>query len=316
MEVAVVGGSGFIGTWLVDELERRGHKTLIFDRALPTRSRDRARFRQGDIRDRQRLTDALRGVDAIFHLAAEHRDDVRPVSRYREVNVQGTTNLVRAAEANGIRRIVFTSTVAVYPVGNGPVSEATPPDPGTPYGQSKLQAERVLQDWADAEGDRRLVVVRPTAVFGEGNRGNVRVLMEQVRSRRFLLVGNGRNRKSMCYVGNLVPFLAQALNYEGDRRVFNYVDGPDLTMHELVGLLRRELGLSGRPLPRVPYVLGLAGGYAFDLASWVSGRRFPFSSARVRKFCSETRFQAKALEERGYRAPYELEDGIRRMLHQ
>jgi len=159
-----------------------------------------------------------------------------------------------------------------------------------------------------------LVIVRPTVVFGEGNRGNVRNLIDQIRSRRFAMVGSGNNRKSMCYVGNLVPFLVAGMKYEGSRRVFNYVDTPDFTMNELVELIHAELGLEAPRIPRVPYGLGLSGGYAFDLLASLTGRRYPLSAIRVRKFCANTTYVAKAWDGPSLTPPFTLREGLRRMI--
>ena len=104
MKILGTGGSGFIGSRLVGQLLEHGHEPLIFDH------------------------------DAVFNLAAEHRDDVRPLSLYDEVNVGGARNLVRACEETGCKKIVFTSTVAVYPLSRrnaGYPSENTPPGPST-----------------------------------------------------------------------------------------------------------------------------------------------------------------------------------------
>jgi nucleoside-diphosphate-sugar epimerase len=247
----------------------------------------------------------------VFHLAAEHRDDVRPTSLYYDVNVGGARNLVGAAEACGVDRIVFTSTVAVYGLEAGEADETTPVAPFNDYGRSKLQSEEVFKGWAECDPNRTLAIVRPTVVFGENNRGNVFTLIDQIRRKRFLMVGDGSNRKSMCYVGNLVPFLSRFLVVDGVS-VTNYVDKPDLTAGELVAQIRSELGIQGS-VPSLPLWLGMAGGAAFDALAAVTRRRFPISKVRVEKFTAST--QVSSLEmPSDFVPPYTLAQGIKRMI--
>ena len=143
MKILVTGGSGFIGSRLVSELIEKGHEPLIFDKEPSQIHPDHLVL--GDIRNLDALTNALNGHDAVFHLAAEHRDDVWPVSLYEEVNVGGANNLIRACKKTGCKKIVFTSSVAVYPLNAGNPSEDTPTQPFNDYGRSKLRAEEVLK---------------------------------------------------------------------------------------------------------------------------------------------------------------------------
>ena len=309
MNCLVTGGSGFIGTVLVEALIREGHDVRIYDVRPSAAFPDLAI--QADVRDREHLTKSARGMDVVFHLAAEHRDDVRPTALYYDVNVGGARNLVEAAEACGIDRIIFTSTVAVYGLEAGEADEATPVAPFNDYGRSKLQSEEVFQEWARREPSRTLAIVRPTVVFGENNRGNVFTLIDQIRRKRFLMVGDGSNRKSMCYVGNLVPFLCRSLIVDGVS-VTNYVDKPDLTAGDLVALIRSELGVQGG-LPRLPLWIGMAGGAAFDGLAMVTRRRFPISRVRVKKFCASTQVSMREMPS-DFVPPYTLAQGIKRMI--
>src|SRR5688572_19890702 len=100
-----------------------------------------------DIRDLPSLTRALAGCERIVHLAAVHRDDVRPMSLYADVNVQGTRNVVDAARANGINQIIFTSSVACYGFAPPGTDERGAFAPFNEYGRTKAAGESVLRDW-------------------------------------------------------------------------------------------------------------------------------------------------------------------------
>lgn len=314
--VAIVGGAGFIGRRLVSVLRDAGHEVTVVDAAPDDGGlAGAATYRRADVRDRAALTAALEGAKAVYNLAAVHRDDIKPVSRYAEVNVAGAANVCGACQDLGIDRIVFTSTVSVYAMGTPDATELHAPAPFNPYGRSKLRAEQVHRAWqADAPAERSLTIVRPSVVFGEGNRGNVYQLVRQISTGRFLMIGSGLNRKSMAYVGNLVEFLVTVMNRKAGAHLFNYADKPDLSMQELVETARQTLGMTPAVGFRLPYVLGHLGGMACDLAAALTGRTLPISAVRIRKFCSTTTFAAERAQATGFRPPFPLHDALVRVI--
>ena len=307
--IALVGGSGFIGRRLARVLLQAGHEVTSVDLAPAGGG---AAYRRADVRDRDGLTAALEGAEVVYNLAAVHRDDVKPVTRYDEVNVGGAANVCGACRRLGIDRLIFTSTAAVYGVAAPPdATEQHPPAPFNAYGWSKLRAEQLHRDWqAEAAGARSLAIVRPTAVFGEGNRGNVYQLVHQLHAGRFLMVGNGRNCKSIAYVGNVSAFLAAVMECAPGCHLFNYVDKPDLSMRELVETILQALGREPRVGLRVPFALGYLGGLVCDLAAALSGATLPVSAVRIRKFCSTTTFSAEKVRATGFRPPCSLREGL------
>jgi len=309
--VLVTGGSGFIGSCLVASLLEDAHKVTIYDKRQSNVFPEISIV--ADVRDKDSLASACRGMEVIYHLAAEHADDVRPISLYYDVNVKGAEHVVSAAVSEGIQQIVFTSTVALYGLNAGIPDEEFPVRPFNEYGKSKLQAEEVFRQWAGDDPNRSLVIVRPAVIFGEGNRGNVFNLLSQIASRHFVMVGKGANRKSMGYVENISAFLVHALSMDSGTHVYNYADKPDLTAAELVAIARRKLNQEGRII-RIPYWTGLAGGYLFDLAALVTGKQFSISSIRIKKFCAGTQIAADKLRETGFIPRYSLEQGLERMI--
>jgi nucleoside-diphosphate-sugar epimerase len=312
MKVLVVGGSGFIGTRLVAVLLERGHEVTNFDSA-PSRTTPTHHV-SGDVRDAAALTTAAAGHDAIINLAAAHRDDVQPLSLYTEINVDGARAVSEAATATGIERIVFTSTVAIYGLDKVNPTEDFEPDPFNEYGRTKLEAEKVFTAWATAGPTRSLAIVRPSVVFGEGNRGNVHTLAAQVASGRFIQVGDGSNRKSMSYVGNIVEFLANCLDSPAGIRITNFADKPDLSTSELVALLRETLGRTRGASIRLPLSIGVFAGHCFDLLGKISGKQFAISAIRMRKFAAETTVGTDLLAATGFQPRYTLKESLVRTL--
>jgi len=307
--IDLIGGSGFIGTRLGQRLQERGEPFRLIDKAASHRFPEHHQF--ADVRDRDSLRRSMSG-GAVVNLAAEHRDDVRPLSLYDDVNVQGARNVCQVATEKGVRTLVFTSTVAVYGFAPPNTDESGAINPFNAYGRTKWEAEQVYREWYEADPtSRTLVILRPTVVFGEQNRGNVYNLLRQIASGRFVMVGSGRNVKSMAYVENIASFLEYSLSFGPGFYVYNYVDKPDFDMNALVGTVRERLGVPGGARFRLPYAVGMSAGYAFDAAAWITRRSFPISSIRVRKFCATTQF-ATAIAETGFVAPVSLEEGLRR----
>ena len=311
MNILITGGSGFIGTRLIDELLKEEHAVKIYDKAESEKYPDLTII--GDVRDEKALIEACKGIDIIFNLAAEHADDVSPKSLYNEVNVGGAKNVVVAAKANGINKIIFTSSVAIYGLNRGEPDESMDAQPFNEYGHSKWEAEQVFQDWAKEDSARSLTMVRPSVIFGENNRGNVYNLIRQIHSGKFLMVGSGANKKSMGYVGNIAAFLASQTEAKSGVHIYNFADKPDLSSREIVDIVTDALGYKNK-IPSAPYWLGLAGGYAFDLLAGLTGKKFPVSSIRIKKFAAETTVNTDRLLASGFKAPYTLEEGLQNMI--
>lgn len=309
MKVAVVGGAGFLGTKLTRRLEPMAACT-VYDR-------DRERLKAGgvyaDVEDYSSLS-ALHGSDIIINLAAEHRDDVRPISRYDDVNVQGAVNVCNAAREAKINKIIFTSSVAVYGFAPPNTDESGEINFFNDYGRTKYLAEEVYRSWFQEDPENRmLVIVRPTVIFGEGNRGNVYNLLKQISDRRFLMIGDGKNKKSMAYVENVAAFIEFTTSFPRGLHIHNYIDKPDFDMNTLVRIAKRELfGTDGVGL-RVPSFIGLGIGYLADFVARISHRSLPVSSIRIKKFMGTTQFDS-SVATTGFVAPVPLEDALVRTI--
>ncbi len=306
--IVVIGGSGFIGSHLVNRLLEVGHEVRIADSKRSDQHPEL--WVACDVRDAEQVRRACAGCDRIYNLAAEHRDDVRPISLYDRVNVDGAAHTCAAAEAAGISKIIFVSSVAVYGFSDRPLDESAEPNPFNDYGRTKLEAEGVFQKWLAADESRTLTIVRPTVVFGEDNRGNVYTLLKQIAEGPFLMIGNGRNSKSMAYVENVAAFLEFALRFDGGLHLYNYIDKPDFDMNRLVEAIHGALGTSPRPGIRIPYAIAYLAGFAFDGLAAVLRRPLPVSRVRIQKFCSASVFSAEKARATGFVPPVELTDAL------
>lgn len=308
--INIIGGSGFIGTRLSTLLKRDAVDFKIVDKVISGAFPSQTVI--ADVRSVEALESAISENAILINLAAEHRDDVRPLSLYDEVNVQGAGNLCAVARQKGVNKIIFTSTVAVYGFAPLDTDETGVIAPFHDYGRTKYAAELIFKEWQEEDpSTRTLVIVRPTVVFGEQNRGNVYNLLRQIASGRFVMIGKGENRKSMAYVENIAAFLKFAISFQPGVHVHNYIDKPDFTMNKLVGTVRRILGKPEDVGFRLPYAVGLMIGKGFDLIAAITGKRLAISSIRVKKFCANSMFNAKVAQT-GYVAPVPLVEALER----
>ena len=354
MTITIIGGSGFVGTRLAKRILEAGHEVRIVDKRKSAAYQEL--WTRCDVRNAPNetnefpesitdadtapgadetakkaqpmhsLMEALEGSDAVVNLAAEHRDDVTPKSLYDDVNVRGSRNVCAACSWLGIRRIVFTSSVAVYGFAPAGTDEGGEINYFNDYGRTKYLAEEKYREWLREDTANSAVIIRPTVIFGEGNRGNVYNLLRQIAGGKFPMVGRGTNRKSMNYVENVAAFIQFCVEEEaslpcfekdfdgtsaGRLHLFNYCDEPAYDMNGLVLDVYRHLGKPKKRLVHFPYWFAYCGGKCFDLLAFVLRRKFAVSAIRVKKFCQDTYFVGSNIKKTDFVSPVSLEDGLR-----
>lgn len=301
-KIAIIGGSGFIGTRLAKRLSTREDLVVkIVD--VKESSCFPQWFHYADVTQPESLRQALAGCDAVINLADRHQEKVRSRSLVHLVNVDGARNLCAAAAELAIKQIIFTSSVAVYGVVEQETGEEGPIVPVDRYGKSKWEAECVYQAWHRAGAGNKLTIVRPATVFGEGDRGQFYHLCRRIASGRFVMIGDGQNRQSMAYVENIAARLEYALDRQADYQIGNYVDKPDLTRNQLIGEIATSLGRKDRFI-HIPYWPGMCGIALLDFAGKVSRHKFAISRAKVQKFCATAQFTCN--ERSHFVAPVDL----------
>lgn len=305
MTIALIGGAGFVGNRLKLVMDQMRTPYHVFDKTLENTN-------YIDIT----LPETFKGipdVNIVINLAAEHRDDVTPKSLYDLVNVQGSKNVCNFCRERGIQTIVFTSSVAVYGFAPEGTDETGEIKYFNDYGRTKYLAENVYREWYQEDSqNRNLIIVRPTVIFGEANRGNVYNLLKQIADKRFIMFGNGKNRKSMAYVENVAKFLLHSTSLKG-YSLYNYIDTPDFDMNSLVSTARKTLFKKDGVGLRLPDWLGKLAGHAFDILAMVLRKKLPISSIRVKKFMKSTAFKS-TIPMSDFRPSVTLEDGLRQTL--
>jgi len=258
--VVVTGANGFIGRHLLEKLAGRGKRVRGVTRSVAglTSSGTEAAFAP-DILDREAIRSALRGASAVVHLAAmvhantERRDD--PASECRRINVDGTSLVLDEAISAGVRTFLFISSVkAVANESDRILTDETPPQPVDAYGESKLEAERLVRVRAAREGLHAPILRLPN-VYGPGMKANMNMLFKVIDKGIPLPFGAVRNRRSFAYIDNAVSAIEALLESAGAAHGTYYVsDEEDLSTPELVRHIARALGRPPRLLP-VPETL-------------------------------------------------------------
>jgi nucleoside-diphosphate-sugar epimerase len=312
-KILLIGASGFVGTDLIRVL-KGSYELINLDKRMSDSHPDITVL--GNVCDLESMDSYFKDISAIILLAAEHRDDVTPISKYYDVNVDGAKNVVALMDKYGIKRLIFTSSVAVYGLNKDNPDEGHAVDPFNHYGISKWQAEQVLNQWYEDNPDgKSLTIIRPTVIFGENNRGNVYNLLKQITSGRFVRVGDGENKKSMSYIRNITAFIEYLVNKNtAGRQIYNYADKPDFTMNELITEIEKTLPIK-IPAIKVPFFLGMVGGYLFDIMAFIIQKKMSISSVRIKKFCATTQFDSTKVEESGFEKPFTIGQGLANTLN-
>jgi nucleoside-diphosphate-sugar epimerase len=305
-KVAIIGGSGFIGSRLVKRLSTRRDLVLKIIDVKPSQCFPQW-YHYADVTEPESLQQALADCDAVINLAAKRQDKVKSTSLYNQINVEGARNLCMVAAELAIKQIVFTSSVAVYGTVEQETGEEGRCAPCSHYGKSKLAAENIYEAWRNAGEGNKLTIIRPAMVFGEGDRGNVYQLFRRIAKGRLVMIGNGRNRQSMAYVENIAARLEHALDQQADYAVSNYADKPDLSMNQLIGAVTTAIGREDK-LIHIPYLPGIWGVALLELVGKVCRYQFSISRDKVQKFCATTQFKSNV--EHNFVAPVDLYQAI------
>jgi len=250
--VLVTGGAGFIGSHVTEQLADRGASLVVVDDLFAGQREyvpDGATFYEQDIRS-DAFADTVREVtpDAIVHLAAIHHIpycNANPEEAF-EVNTMGTRNLLEAArDVEELRKVVFTSTAAVYEPGEGPHRETAEPDPMDIYGRTKLLSEDLLEKFS-AETEVPATSARLFNVYGtnETNEHLIPAVLDQLRDgSRAVELGNLTPARDFVHVTDVADALVALLTeFDDGFRAYNVGTGTEHTVREVVEHTERALG--------------------------------------------------------------------------
>ena len=313
MKVLVTGSTGFTGGHLARHLLGGGDQVRALVRD-PGKARELAdagaELVAGDLERREDLDAAVKGVDVVYNVAALYRQAGLPETSYRRVNAEAAGWLVRAAAAAGARRVVHCSTVGVHgDIERPPATEDAPLRPGDIYQVTKLEGERLAQA-AAAETGVELTIVRPSGIYGPGDRRLLK-LFRGVARRRFVILGDGEIFYHLTHVDDLVEgFRLAGTVPAAAGRVYILAGGEVTTLNELVHIVA-EVARVQAPRLHLPVWPFWTAGAICEVMCAPFGLEPPIYRRRVDFFTKSRAFDIKrARTEIGFAPRIDLRTGI------
>lgn len=307
--VLVTGAGGFVGRRLCAALKQAGYPVRALYHHKP--SGDAEGFVL-DLMSGACPAGLLEGVGSIFHLAgkahalAESKDDA---SEYWQINTEGTRHLLEAAQQAGVKRFVFVSSVkAVGESVQQPMDETVDLPADTPYGQSKYAAEQLVLHGGYVPHP---VVIRPSMVYGDTEKGNLPRMIKAIRSGLFPPLPETNNRRSMLHVDDLVQAaLLAAEKPQAAGQIYIVTDDQPYSTRRISDWIRA--GLDKSPITwEVPLKLLQWLAVLGDAIGRMMGRRFPFDSAALHKLTGSAWYSsAKIQRELGFKPRQTLQSSL------
>lgn len=324
MNYIITGGTGFIGTHLTNLIlaEHPDAKVWNLDIVMPGTPNPVVKNYKPAVREGEMLgstyveCDVRKPIgelpftptpeDVIFNFAAVHRTPGHEDIEYFETNIRGAENICAFAEKYGIKQIVFTSSIAPYGASEQLKTEETLPTPNTPYGISKLVAEKIHIAWQKGGEGRKLTIVRPGVVFGRGENGNFSRLYWGIRKHTFAYPGRKDTIKACVYVKELVRFILWNVEErETSFDIFNCTFEPAYTIEQIVTAMKKVTGLT-RSVPYIPNSIIMP----MAVSAKMVGSPMGICPARVKKLQISTNICGKKMANSGYQFKYSFEGAL------
>ena len=304
----IFGGCGFIGSHMRRLLQEKYPSAKVYIADLLA---DGSEYSQKvDVRNPIEMQGEFGKNTLVFNFAAIHRTPGHPDHAYFETNIRGAENVCNFARKHGIENIVFTSSIAPYGAAEELKTEETLPTPNTPYGISKLVAEKIHREWAAENVKRKLSIVRPGIVFGTGENGNMTRLYFALKSHKFAYAGRKDTIKACIYVKDLVRIMLEmaekSSNETTDKvQLYNCCYYPSYTIEQIANTMLKAVGLKRR-IPYIPKKPMMA---AATVCGMLGGLGLGICPARVKKLMISTNVDGSKLA-RDYPLEYSLEEAF------
>ncbi len=322
MNYIIFGGSGFIGTHLIKLIKETclnsGDTIFNIDIVMPgeegvvpgvVEKIEGVEYIRLDVRKPIDFDFVSTKNDVIFNLAAVHRTPGHPNDAYFETNILGAENVIDFAEKNNIQKILFTSSIAPYGAAEELKEESTLPTPNTPYGISKLVAEKIHMIWQAKDAKRELTIVRPGIVYGKGEHGNMTRLYKGQKGHYFFYAGRKDTIKACIYVKELCNFMKYCIidNEFPGANIYNCTFEPAYNIQQICETMQKATGMK-RTIPLVPswILLPLA-----TILGPIGGKKIGIHPDRIKKLMVSTNISGKKLDACEYEFCYSLEESFK-----
>lgn len=257
MNIAIFGGSGFIGTNYVKYFQSndRVKKIYVLDIKFNSELRnfDKVTFIECDVRDTIQHCQ-IDKLDIIYNFAAVHTTPGHFDYEYYDTNVNGAINICDYAKTLGCEKLVFTSSISVYGPTESEVYETSLPNPQSAYGKSKLMAEKIHSNWASSNSKNKLIIIRPAVVFGVGENGNFTRLAKILKKGFFIFPGRNDTIKACFYVDHLIRKIEYYVGLDLNFTIINGCYNETSTIADIVNTMSEVLDITVKTY-KIPYSL-------------------------------------------------------------
>jgi nucleoside-diphosphate-sugar epimerase len=316
-KVLVTGSTGFIGSHLIPVLHKDNWQitaAIRQDSVFPAQQSIKV-VKVGEIDNKTDWQEVLQDIDTVIHLAGRahilHETIANPEAEFIRVNTNGTINLVKQSLKAGVKHFIFVSSIhAMAAKSTHILNENAPCQPDSPYGHSKLQAEQALINLAK-DSSMTWTIIRPTLVYGPGNRANMERLMKLIKRGLPLPFGAIKNRRSFVFVGNLVDAIITCLDHpNAANKIFLISDNQDVSTPELISLIAQQIQQPCQLLPVPPNLLKFLG-YLGDMAESLSGQNLPFNTYNIDRLLGSLSVDSSHIQKTlDWQPPFTLEQGL------
>ncbi len=308
----ITGATGFIGSNLVRALQR-GKKVRVLVRKDSNidslKNRDIEIF-HGDLNNISSLEKATKNIDTVYHLAGFIGDDKTSYSKFKEINVDGTENLVKACIKNNVRKLVFTSTIAVM----GSVlnaDERIKCNPYTKYGKSKFEAEKILIENSDKINT---TILRLALVYGKNqskDRGLTQIFNNIARG-RFIIFGRGDNLMPLVHIDDVINAMLLAGKDKKTGKVY-IIAGESVKLKDIAEIITKAKKI--KSIKHAPYFLGYVAGFLLEIIDKITGIKTPLTLKKFKRLVESRSFNTeKAKKELGWTAKTKLKDAVSQII--
>ena len=326
--VIIFGGTGFFGLFMAIRLSEQNkyNKIFLYDheeidekdfgyRIKKYNSIKNIVFIKGCVKNEIIDFDGDDNISLIINLAAIHREPGHKNWEYYETNLNGATNIISWADKIGCDHIIFSSSISPYGLSEDLRDENSLTVPTSPYGGSKLVAEKIHQIWQSANHDRKkLIIVRPGVIFGPSEGGNVSRLIKAIKGNYFFYMGNHNTRKAGIYIKELTNFVVWLYEDQSIMKNKNFIlanatmnPGPSVSeyVESIKKILKKEIFILS-----VPFGVLLTLSKILDLFLSVFKINHPFSQVRIKKLVNSNNVISSYARENNYSFIYDLDSAL------
>jgi len=311
MKVAFLfGGSGYIGYYILTRFleQNKFDRYVIYDINPPKyfdKLPEEVTFVSCDVRNPIPSFEQEINTPAswIFNLAAIHREPGHQAHEYFDTNIQGAKNINAFAERTGVLNLFFTSSIAPFGRSLNISTESSPLYPETPYGISKSMAELIHKNWLGTDTYKRLIIVRPSVIYGPKDPGNIYRTIKALKKGLFMLPNGGNVIKAYGYVYGLVDSILFTMSKTDREITYNYAEYPLVNLKEMTQEIKKELHY-GKPTFSVPVSALALVASCIQIAFKVIGKKSDIHPTRVRKAGFPTNIKPQYLIDNGFDFKY------------